>query len=340
MLGPTLRRRWQTWLAARHPLSDTTELVQRNIYIVPSRAGLAFCLTLVLLLIASINDQLSLGYLLTFLLTGAGLASMQLTHANLRGLSLDLKAPEPGFAGQDLQLELRLHNPGAARYGIGLRAQRGTPGFESLSDEIAWTDVPALGHAVLHLRLPAGARGHKHLPSLQIISRFPLGLFRAWSVWRPAAQVWVYPQPETPAPPFSVNHGGEGDEAQPQNPAAPLGSQAQGQDFEGVRPYRRGDSLRQVLWKKAALSMEQGTPLWVRETQAPAQHALWLDWRDAAPLEPEARLSRLTAWVLAAEKLQAPYGLRIKAQVLPQDLGPQHKRQCLELLSRQDGARP
>ncbi|MBB4841731.1 uncharacterized protein (DUF58 family) [Paucibacter oligotrophus] len=337
MLGFSPPRRWQAWLAARHPLSDSTELLQRNIYILPSRAGLAFCLTLVLLLIASINDQLSLGYLLTFLLTGAGLASMQQTHANLRGLSLDLKTPEPAFAGQDLQLELRLHNPGTARYGIGLRVQRGAPGFESASEEIAWTDVPALGHAILHLRLPAGTRGHKHLPTLQIISRFPLGLFRVWSVWRPAAQVWVYPQPETPAPPFTLSYAGE--EAQPQNSATPVGPPGQGQDFEGVRPYQRGDSLRQVLWKKAALSMEQGTPLWVRETRAPAQHALWLDWRDAAPLDAEAGLSRLTAWVLAAEKLQAPYGLRLQAQVLPQDLGPQHKRQCLELLASQQGGR-
>lgn len=91
--------------------------------------------------------------------------------------------------------------------------------------------------------------------------------------------------------------------------------------------------MRQVLWKKAALSMTQGSPLWVRETQAPAQHARWLDWRDAAPLAPEARLSRLTAWVLAAEALQAPYGLRLGNQFLPQDLGPQHQRQCLELLA-------
>ncbi|MBY0234095.1 MAG: DUF58 domain-containing protein, partial [Burkholderiaceae bacterium] len=86
-----LKQTWQAWWLARHPRSDTTELTQRNVYILPSRPGLFFCATLALLLVASINDQLSLGYLLTFLLTGAGLASMHLTHANLHGLSLDLK---------------------------------------------------------------------------------------------------------------------------------------------------------------------------------------------------------------------------------------------------------
>ncbi len=64
--------RWDRWWEARHPRSDTTSLTQRNLYILPSRPGVAFCATLLLLLLASINDQLSLGYLLTFLLAAAG----------------------------------------------------------------------------------------------------------------------------------------------------------------------------------------------------------------------------------------------------------------------------
>ena len=34
-----LRARWQAWWMARQPVSDTHELTQRNLYIVPSRAG-------------------------------------------------------------------------------------------------------------------------------------------------------------------------------------------------------------------------------------------------------------------------------------------------------------
>lgn len=322
-----LKQTWQAWWLARHPRSDTTELTQRNVYILPSRPGLFFCATLALLLVASINDQLSLGYLLTFLLTGAGLASMHLTHANLHGLSLDLKTPEPVFAGDEWQLELRLHNSGRARFGIGVHVQGGP------EQDIAWTDVPALGHALLTLRLPAGPRGHQPLPGLQIVTRFPLGLFRAWSIWRPAAKAWVYPRAETPAPPFASPQAAGEDGQQEAQPASATPS-AQGQDFEGVRPYRRGDAMRQVIWKKAALSFEQGTPLWVRQTQAPANRALWLDWRDCAGLDSEARLSRLSAWVLAAERLQQPYGLRLnQGAPLAQDLGPAHARQCLEALA-------
>ncbi|MCV2369154.1 DUF58 domain-containing protein [Roseateles oligotrophus] len=326
-----LKQSWQRWWSARHPLSDSHLMGQRNIYILPSRPGLAFCATLALLLLASINDQLSLGYLLTFLLTGAGLASMHNTHANLRGLSLDLKPPAAVFAGDDVQLELRLHNDGAARFGIGVHVQG------AARSEIAWTDVPALGHALLTVRFPSGACGRRTLPALQIVTRFPLGLFRSWSVWRPAAQVWIYPKAEQPTPPFPAQ------QAQAQGSGNSSKQLQRGQDFEGVRGYRRGDSMRQVLWKKAALSLEQGSSqLWVRDTHAPVAQTLWLDWRDAAPLAEPARASRLCAWLLAAERLQAPYGLRLPSGEWPPDLGDAHAQQCLEhltMLACQD-ARP
>ncbi|MEJ6005146.1 DUF58 domain-containing protein [Paucibacter sp. AS339] len=320
-----IQARWQAWWASRHPRSDTHLMGQRNIYIVPSRPGLAFCATLLVLLLASINDQLSLGFMLTFLLTGAGLASMHSTHGNLRGLSLDLKSPAAVFAGDDVQLELRLHNAGAARFGIGVHVI-GQP-----RSEIAWTDVPALGHALLRVRYPAGKRGHHALPVLQIVTRFPLGLFRAWSVWRPASQVWVYPQPEQPAPPFPPLPANPSEDADTGHALA--SAPQQGQDFEGVRAYRRGDSMRQVLWKKAALSLEQGGNLWVRETQAPVARTLWFDRRDCQGLSDEARLSRLCAWVLAAEQLQARYGLRLAGAEWAPDLGPAHRQLCLEQLS-------
>jgi uncharacterized protein (DUF58 family) len=289
---------------------------------VPTLAGLAFCGTLGVLLLASINEQLSLGYALTFALTGAGLASMHTTHANLRGLQMDLKAPEGVHAGDEFTLELRLHNDGAARFGIAVSAQ-----LDGGPSEPAWVDVPARGHAVLKLRLPAGPRGLRELPRLVVTTRFPLGFFRAWSYWRPASKVWVYPRPEEVLAPFPTQaEAGAG-------AATATRSARGGSDFSGVRSYRRGDSLRQVLWRKSALALEQGLPLWVRETEAPLAQDLWLDWRDTQGRDVEARLSRLTAWVLAAERLGLPYGLRLPAQELAPSLGGPHRQASLELLA-------
>ncbi len=319
---PTLRARWQRWWQGRQPVADTHQTTQRNVYIVPTLAGIAFCGTLGVLLLASINEQLSLGYALTFALVGAGLASMHTTHANLRGLQMDLKAPDGVHAGEEYTLELRLHNSSQARFGIAVSAL-----LDGGPTEPAWVDVPALGHAVLRLRLPALTRGLHDLPRLVISTRFPLGFFRAWSYWRPASRVWVYPRAEDVLAPFpSQAEAGAGE-------AAPTRASQGGSDFSGVRSYRRGDSLKQVLWRKSALALDQGLPLWVRETEAPLARDLWLDWRDTQGRDVEARLSRLTAWVLAAERVGQPYGLRLMGRDTPPSLGAAHRQACLEQLA-------
>ena len=65
-------RRWlQSWFENRLPLTDSVTLTQRTVYILPTRPGLMLGLTLLTLLVASINYQLNLGYLLTFLLAGS-----------------------------------------------------------------------------------------------------------------------------------------------------------------------------------------------------------------------------------------------------------------------------
>jgi len=51
--------------------------------------------TLLVMLVSSINYQLNLGYVLTFLLAGSGLVSIHLTHGTLRGLTLRLRPFDP-----------------------------------------------------------------------------------------------------------------------------------------------------------------------------------------------------------------------------------------------------
>jgi hypothetical protein len=70
----------------------------RRIYILPTRHGLTFAFTLLLLFIGSVNYSLSLGYLLTFFLASIGIVAMLHTFCNLRGC-VCAGAPEPVFAG-------------------------------------------------------------------------------------------------------------------------------------------------------------------------------------------------------------------------------------------------
>ncbi len=193
-----IRNAFRRWLAQRLPASDVWPLTQRNIYIVPTLAGLVFALTLLVMLVASINYQLNLGYLLTFLLAGSALVSMHLTHAGLRGLTLHLRAPAPVFAGEQALVEIVLDNPGRERHGLALsfhddRSDTGGP---------AWCDVPALGQATVQVGFVPATRGWHDVPTLTVETVFPFGLFRAWTVWRPASRLLAWPRPEQPAPPL------------------------------------------------------------------------------------------------------------------------------------------
>lgn len=312
-----LRRRIDTWWQGRHRPSEQWSLSQRNIYIVPTRAGLFFGVTLVVLLVASINYQLNLGYALTFLLAGSALASMHMTHNSLRGLTLHAKPPAAVFAGERATLELVVTNAGGARHGLGFGAHMvGEP------LQLAFAEIAAAGQSPVTVGLKTGKRGLQPLPLLRIESRFPFGLFRAWSLWRPAGQLCVYPRPE--APPAALPSAG---------PVAggpvPARSAVQGGEFDGLRPWRRGDSLRQVAWKKVARTGE----LVSREGREAARRELWLDWAQTRQPDTESRLSRLAAWVLLAEQQGLAYGLRLPGRELPPSDGAAHRHAALLALA-------
>ena len=313
--------RVQRWFDARLPLADHHRAGQRNIYIVPTGAGLVFGALLAVLLLTSINYQLSLGYVLTFLLSGSALASMHMTHATLRGLRLHLRAGPPAFAGGHADLEITLDNPGARRHGIGLGWRDQT--------ERAWTDVPAHGLCSLHLPLPLPQRGWQPVPALVAETRFPMGLFRAWTVWRPAARVLAWPRPEHPAPPLPLRGGT--DRQAPAAASAPLPARAADEvAFDGVRPWRSTDTWRQVAWKKVARTGE----LVSREAAAAASGPLWLDEAAARSPEGDAEqgLSRLAAWVLAAERAGLAVGLRLGGHEWAAGSGEAHRRALLDAL--------
>lgn len=311
-------RAWfRRWWQARLPLADTWQLGQRNIYILPTRAGFTFCGTLVVMLLAAINYQLNLGYALTFLLAGVGVVSMHLTHGNLRGLTLHLRPTQPGFAGEPARLDVVVHNPGAERHALALRFEDGA----RWGSGPAWCDAPRQGQAAVQLAFSPPARGWHPVPVLVLETVFPLGLFRAWTVWRPAARQLAWPRPEQPAPPLPQTQGSPG----PERPSR----LQQGGELDGVRPWRRGDSMRQVAWKKVARSGE----LVSRETAGSAARELRLDWADTPGTGTEARLSRLAAWVLLAEREGLDLALRLPHGHLPPGQGDAHRHAALALLA-------
>jgi uncharacterized protein (DUF58 family) len=314
-----VRARFRRWWRSRLPRTDTQTLTQGNVYILPTRAGWMFGLTLLVLLLASVNYQLNLGYVLTFLLAGSGLVSMHITHGTLRGLTLHLRPVAPTFVGSAAVLDVVLSSPGSARFGIGLRV------LDAASETLAWINVPGGSQTTSHVTFIPTQRGRHEAPTLSAETRFPLGLFRAWTVWRPAATLLVYPKLEVGAPALPAARPVAGGPTQARS--------SEGGEIEGVRAYRRGDPLKLVAWKKAAQALETGAELVSRDTSIAARQELWLDWSACASLAPEERLSRLAAWTLAATRSGADFGLRLPGLELEPAGGEAQQRRSLEALA-------
>ena len=311
-----LRARLQAWFEARLPLADSVTLTQRTVYILPTRPGLMLGATLLVMLVASINYQLNLGYLLTFLLAGSAVIAMHISHATLRGLNMNLIAPDAVFSGASAIVGIKLNNAGRrTRHGVGVALQG--------SGHWVWSDVPPRGSNTVHVSFIAHRRGAHRVPTLVAETRFPLGTFRVWTVWRPAAQVLVYPAPESPAPPLPPG--------ELQALGAASSTRLAAGDFDGVRPYRRGDPLKRIVWKKWAKSDE----LVSRENSQAHGQTLWLDARETGFTNTEKQLSRLCAWVLQAELAELDYGLRLSGLEIAPANGEAHKKRCLQALARQ-----
>jgi uncharacterized protein (DUF58 family) len=304
----------QKWFESRIPPRDTTTLTQRSVYIVPSRAGWMLALTLLVLLVGSINYQLNLGYVLTFLLAGSTLVGMHVCHGTLRGITMHLIAPDAQHAGASVPLGIQISSDRrSVRYGIGMSVW-GTRHW-------SWTDVPAQGSTKVTVSFQAHKRGLHRVPTLTAETRFPLGTFRVWTVWRPAAQVLIYPTPEAHPPPLPMG--------EPRASGAATHHKQDTGEFDGVRPYRRGDPLKTVVWKKVAKSDQ----LVSRDTQQVQRFELWLDLPKTGTSGIEQQLSRLCAWVLLADRQVAPYGLRIGSTEIAPATGEVHKRACLQALA-------
>jgi uncharacterized protein (DUF58 family) len=317
MIASLLERnpRLASWIwGFKPPERGTVILVHRRVYIVPTRLGLLFGATLVILLIGSINYSLSLGFALTFFLAGLGLAGMVHTARNLARIAVSAGRAEAVFAGESAQF--RLYLDGRARYDRPAILARHVGSGSQLV-----VDIPAHGIAQVVLAVPAQRRGALPLGRVLLETRFPLGMFRAWSYVEPDARCLVYPKPErSPLPRPSAEAA-----------AGALRSQASGNDdFSGLRTYQLSDSPRHVAWKAVARSDDMLTKQFTGE----AAVQLWLDWRLLpVALGLEQRLSRLAGWVLAAERNGAIYGVRLPGIEIAPARGDAHAAACLQALA-------
>lgn len=297
----------------RGPVRGPILLVQRRVFILPTGHGLLFAGVIVLMLLGSVNYDLSLGFILSFLLGAAGIQSMLHTFRNIAHLRISPGRASAVFAGEIAHFHINITNHTRAhRYGIGVTGDQLTADY---------VDVAAGGETTATIPVRTTRRGWLHPGRLTLFTRFPTGLFRAWSYADLEMHCLVYPAPATPG--LALPPAIAGDDAG--------GVHGSGQDeFSGLRPYRPGDSPRHIAWKAVA----RDDTLLTKQFAGRANAELWLDWGNLpATMDSEQKLSHLTRWVIDAESKNLTYGLRLPGKFIPPASGSAHRAECLMALA-------
>lgn len=311
MIKQLVKRRWQRWIGRRIPRADTQAFSQKNIFILPTGAGVVFGVLLLIMLITGINYQNSLIYLLTFALGALFVGAMHQTHRNLSGLTLSLVRAGAGQAGDNVPFTLR----------IGAGKDSGLAITLSVEDSrLEGVHVLCEQSLDVILPIPSAHRGYLRPDRIRIETRFPFGLLKAWSWLRPASAGIAYPRPVSA--PEVLSQVEDGSEARSE-------AQVAGQDNADLRPWREGDMSQRVMWKRFARSGQMVVADWEGEQGSPH----WLDFNAFPGVDTELRLSYL-AW-LVAERVQqgARFGLNMPGELIEPDTGPVHGERCLRALA-------
>ncbi len=312
---PDMRQAAIRWLT-RHESVATSEIIlhRRRIYILPTIFGYYYAITLMVMLLAAMNYNNNMAFVVSFLLTGVGGIAMWSTHRNLLNLSISKPAALPVFAGQTAEFHIEITNPTRhARHALELVWQRITTDCISIAEH---------GSNQATLRVSTDRRGYLKPGRFVLSTRFPLGLFRAWSWLEFDAHIIVYPTPEVSASPpiFATSANYQGETHDP----------AEGcDDYAGLREYRPGDPPRHIAWKTLARTQLMSTKLFTGESA----DQVWLDFDAINVNDTEIRLSILCHWILEFQAADKYFGLRLPNQHIPPANGGDHTQRCLRALA-------
>jgi uncharacterized protein (DUF58 family) len=295
------------YLDKRQPPADNVTLVQKLIFILPTRYGWWFVLLLGLLYLLGTNYQNNLILLLCYLLLSLFLLSIVLVYQNMSGLTLQCRTAAAGFAGETLQVALQLSS---AKPQLMLS-------FSFMQQQ--HTELMPLPATSLTLPLPAERRGKYSLPRIKISSQYPFGLWRAWSYVALAQDYWVYPHAEKMLQ--------QADDNSTEN----SGAQAKAHSGDLLAPYRSGDSLRHMVWKR--LARDPMNPVVRQQQFTPQAEPCWVVVPPATGEALERRLSHAAWQLLTLEQSAQRYGLKLPGLTLAQSSGAAHLQRCLQELA-------
>jgi uncharacterized protein (DUF58 family) len=299
----------------RHVAAAPTRIARfhlKNIYIVPTLAGLGLLGIVLLTLIAAINFQNSMIYMVCFWLASLLVINILYTFRNLSGLRLELLGTEPCFAGQNCLVRLSANSEQSkSAIFVGWKAH-----------DLALVDLGNADACEVNISYPAPRRGFLRPSRIDVFTRYPTGLTIAWAYARLDINAIVYPTPVLMDAISKTEHG-----QQDAEDGRALGGGVN--DFSGMQTYQAGDRLQRVHWAKFA----QTRKLYTKNFVDYQSHDLWLDWALLTAGSIEQRLSHLCARILALHTERQSYGLRIPGSLIKPGNSEPHRNKCLSALA-------
>lgn len=290
-------------------------LNRRQLYILPTRIGWFFSLILFALFATAIKYNNQLAFMMTFFLASLGQVSSLYTHRNLLGVHINSKPASPTFAGKQAMFPVLIsNNKQTPRHNLWLMCDEFKQDF----------NLDAQQTANLQIELNANKRGYMECPAVTLTSQYPIGILFSWSrAFKSKQNCLVYPQPKSFYPLPMDNAAGATDDA--------VRSYTIGhEDFNGLRPYQAGDSLRHIHWPSMAKLQKPIT----KQYASSGGSAVLLDWNQLPDsLDKEEKLSQLCQWVLDAEEQQLRYALKLPTIDTEFESGTQHMHHCLRELA-------
>lgn len=317
--GWFMESRWVRWLTRRLPAAREITLNRGTIFIVPAAAGAALLGLGVLLWLTATNYENNLVFAVACLIASVFHTAIYHAYANLSGLTIAFVRSEAAFAGEQVRFVFRLSSHG--------KRTRGDL-FLTMGEQTVIVSGLRQGEAQeVTLLLPAPRRGWIKAERLWIESRYPLGLLRVWS--RPLLEgtALVYPAPQ---PAMKESADGIGSALHPwTDEPAPASAMEGGEDFAGLRPWRRGDHPQRVAWHRVA--QEQG--VLVKQYLDAQPEGGWVDWYAYPHLDCESRLSAMCAELLDQAAQGRRYGLRLPSLTVEPGEDEEHRLACLRALA-------
>jgi len=306
-------RRLPALTRLKQPETLPIRLHRHRIYVLPTRFGLMFSAVLLVMLMGALNYNNNPALLLTCLLGAACYQSVFQAFRCINGVQLASLQGEPCHAGEPLYVNVTFHADGRPRRSLRMR----------VADHETVFDI-AGGDGRVRTSVPAPQRGWRRLGRIRLYSEYPFGLFQVWSWLNPEFAALVYPRLEIAAPPLP-----HADDA-----AAEVATKRSGDEFGMLRDYHPSDPRRSIAWKASA----RHDTLLVKEFEQRRGQDVALEWAATTGLVYEARISRLAAWIGAAEAAQLRYVLRLPDETVGPGLGPDHRHACMRALALLPGA--